>query len=68
MQNIIESLLQQAETDPAYHEWQKSPEGIAAAERTKGKSREELNAEILDLLEKLGLIAPESSTGEGASP
>lgn len=47
-----------------FDELEKTENGRQAASDAE---REALNAEIIMLLEKLGIIAPESSTGEGAT-
>lgn len=58
-ENVISALLHMADTSEAFREWQQSPEGIAAAEKAEQMSREEMNAQIISLLEQLGLIPPE---------
>lgn len=43
-----------------YEEWKNSTEGKATAESIRKKSREENIADALRILEKLGMIPPET--------
>lgn len=60
--NLIDGLLQEAENNPDFEQWKKDhPEEIA---RHAAMSKEEIIAEIMESLEKLGYIKPDEEQPE----